>query len=110
MLISTNKEAIMLNLQPIENLLNDPEVTEIMVNGLEAIYVEKRGKLQQTDIKFESEEQLVNFIQGVVQSVGREISESTPMAHVGLPDGSHFNAVLPPIAINGPSVTIRKTN
>jgi pilus assembly protein CpaF len=98
-----------INLQPIDSLISDPEVTEVMINGLEHVYVEKRGKLQETNVKFETEEQLLGLIQNLVQGLGREVNEMNPMVDVRLPDGSRFNVVLPPIAINGPSVTIRKT-
>lgn len=98
----------MFNQSPIENLYNDPEITEIMVNGIEPIYIEKRGKLQQTDVRFESEAQLLQFIQELVQSVGRYIDEMNPLAHIGLPDGSQVTALLQAVVINGPSLTIRK--
>ena len=97
-----------INFHPIDSLLNDPEVMEIMVNGHESIYYEKRGKLHESDLKFESEEQVIKLIQSVAQAIGREIDDMNPMMHVRLPDGSQFNAVLPTITPNGACITIRK--
>jgi pilus assembly protein CpaF len=96
------------NFAPLESLLNDPEVTEIMVNGADAIYFEKRGKLQEADVKFQSDEELIGLIQSLVKSQGREVNEMNPMVDLRLPDGLRFNAVLPPIAVHGPCVTIHK--
>ena len=93
---------------PMESYLNDPSVTEIMVNGLEAIYVERGGKLIETETRFPSEDQLRRTIERIVSRVGRRIDESSPMVDARLPDGSRVNAIIPPLAVDGPSVTIRK--
>lgn len=97
-----------INLNPIESLLQDPDVTEIMVNSTDAVYIEKNGKLLKTDVRFETEEQLTNLIQMIVHELGRQVNTANPMVNVRMPDGSRFNAVLPPIAVNGPVLTIRK--
>jgi pilus assembly protein CpaF len=93
---------------PIEVFLIDPSVTEIMVNGPETIYIEKKGKLYKTSKSFLDEAHLRRIIDKIVAQVGRRIDESVPMVDARLPDGSRVNAVIPPIAIDGPSLTIRK--
>jgi len=93
---------------PIEGLLADPDVTEIMVNGTRPIYVEKAGKLYATPERFFFEDHLRRVIERIVGQVGRRIDESSPMVDARLPDGSRVNAVIPPLALDGPSVTIRK--
>lgn len=93
---------------PIEVLLSDPEVADILVNGPENIYVEKNGKISRTDVKFMSDKHLLNTIQKVVQRVGRRVDETSPMVDARMPDGSRFNAIIPPLALDGCLVSIRK--
>ena len=92
-------------LQP---LLEDPEITDIMVNGPRHVYVEKAGILQEAKVCFESEERLFDVIQQIVGSVNRKVNENEPIADARLADGSRVNVILPPIALNGPALTIRK--
>lgn len=93
---------------PIEPLLNDPTVTEVMVNSPENVYVERGGKLYLTDRKFIDEDHLLRIIDKIASEVGRRIDESSPMVDARLPDGSRVNAVIHPLAINGPMLTVRK--
>jgi pilus assembly protein CpaF len=93
---------------PIEPFLEDDTVTEIMVNGLSSIYIERNGKLRRTNSKFATEAHLRQVIERIVSKVGRRIDESSPMVDARLPDGSRVNAVVPPLAVDGPSLTIRK--
>ncbi|WP_354348744.1 CpaF family protein [Pseudarthrobacter sp. PvP090] len=93
---------------PIQRFLDDPEVTEVMVNRHDSIYVEKYGHLHKTDAKFSSDESLRRVIERIVSRVGRRIDESSPLVDARLADGSRVNAIIPPLAVNGPSLTIRK--
>jgi pilus assembly protein CpaF len=93
---------------PIQRFLDDPEVTEVMVNRHDSIYVEKLGRLHKTDAKFSSDEALRRVIERIVSRVGRRIDESSPLVDARLADGSRVNAIIPPLAVNGPSLTIRK--
>ncbi len=93
---------------PIQRFLDDPEVTEVMVNRYDSIYVERFGSLQKTDAKFSSDEALRRVIERIVSRVGRRIDESSPLVDARLADGSRVNAIIPPLAVNGPSLTIRK--
>lgn len=93
---------------PLEPLLRDPDVTEIMVNRYDTIYMEKAGKLHATGLRFSSEAHLRQTIDRIVSRVGRRVDESSPMVDARLPDGSRVNAVLPPIALDGANLTIRK--
>ncbi|HVB76838.1 MAG TPA: CpaF family protein [Candidatus Nitrosotalea sp.] len=95
-------------LGPIQPLVMDDRVTEVMVNGIDHVYVEMGGKVVLTNIRFQSEEELVNVIQFIVRSVGRRIDERVPIADARLADGSRVNAVIRPLAVDGPSLTIRK--
>lgn len=97
-----------LGLGPLEDLLADPTVTEVMVNGADQIYVEKSGKLQRSPVTFTSNLQLRNVIERIVIPLGRRIDEKTPYCDARLPDGSRVNAIIEPLAIDGPAVTIRK--
>ncbi len=97
-----------LGLGPLEPFLRDPEVTEIMVNNPETIYVERAGKLYWTGAKFFSEEQLRRTIDKIVGRIGRRVDESSPYVDARLPDGSRVNAIIPPIALDAPALTIRK--
>ncbi len=93
---------------PITPLLNDPDVSEIMVNGPNQVYVEKKGQLVMTNAYFRSNEHVLQVIEKIVAPLGRRIDESSPMVDARLPDGSRVNAIIPPLALNGPSITIRK--
>lgn len=93
---------------PLQRLLDDPAVTEIMVNRMDQIYVERKGKLTLADSRFSSEEHLRKVIERIVSKVGRRIDESSPLVDARLEDGSRVNAVIPPLAVGGSSLTIRK--
>ena len=93
---------------PIEPLLQDPTVAEIMVNGPKAVYVEQGGKLRKTDVEFDDDAHVMRIIDRIVAPLGRHIDESSPMVDARLPDGSRVNAIIPPLSLVGPSVTIRK--
>ena len=93
---------------PIDPLLNDPDVTEIMVNGPHSVYVERLGKITKTDFRFVDEVHLRRIIDKIVGQIGRRIDEATPMVDARLPDGSRVNAIVHPLAIGGPFLTIRK--
>jgi septum site-determining protein MinD len=97
-----------LGLGPLEDLLRDPDVSEIMVNGIDHVFVERKGKLTLTEHKFLTEDQLRAVIERIVNPLGRRIDEKSPMVDARLEDGSRVNAIIPPLAIDGPSVTIRK--
>jgi pilus assembly protein CpaF len=97
-----------LGLGPLEGLLGDAEVTEVMINGPKQIYVERRGKLTLSDVTFESNDQLMQVIDRIVSSIGRRVDESSPMVDARLKDGSRVNVIIPPLALKGPTVTIRK--
>jgi pilus assembly protein CpaF len=101
-------EADVLGHGPIEEFLRDPEVTEIMVNGPHEIYVERKGKLYRTNRRFADEDHLRSVIDSIVGRVGRRIDESSPMVDARLADGSRVNAMIHPLAIAGPFLTIRK--
>ncbi len=92
----------------LEPLLKDPEITEIMVNGPDNIFIEKNGISQKTDLRFETKEQLEDLIQRIVARVNRSVNEAQPIVDARLPDGSRVNVVLSPVALNGPLMTIRK--
>ncbi|MDQ0286417.1 pilus assembly protein CpaF [Desulfofundulus luciae] len=93
---------------PITSLLKDPEVTEIMVNGPRQVYVERGGRLELTPITFRDDQHVMHVIEKIVAPLGRRIDESSPMVDARLPDGSRVNAIIPPLALNGPTITIRK--
>ena len=97
-----------LGLGPLESLLEDPEVSEIMVNGPKTIFAERRGRLAQSELVFEDERQLRRVIDRIVARIGRRVDESSPMVDARLPDGSRVNIVIPPLAVQGSSITIRK--
>jgi len=100
--------AEILGLGPLEPLLADDTVTEVMVNGAKNIYVERGGKIERTNTTFESDEHLMRIIDRIVAPLGRRIDESSPMVDARLPDGSRVNAVIPPISLVGPTLTVRK--
>ncbi|KUO74161.1 MAG: type II secretion system protein E [Clostridia bacterium BRH_c25] len=93
---------------PISKYLLDEEVSEIMVNGPEQVYVEKRGCLELADTSFDDNQHVMRIIEKIVSPLGRRIDESSPMVDARLPDGSRVNAVIPPLSLNGPTITIRK--
>jgi len=97
-----------LGLGPLEILLNDREIPEIMITHPKQIYVERKGQPMLSDVTFESDKQLMRVIDRVVSSVGRRVDESTPMADARLKDGSRVNVIIPPLALKGPCMTIRK--
>jgi pilus assembly protein CpaF len=97
-----------LGLGPLEPLLKDPTVSDILVNGPKQVYVERRGKLQLTDITFSSDRHLINTIDRIVSAVGRRVDESSPMVDARLADGSRVNAIIPPLALDGPAMSIRR--
>jgi len=93
---------------PLEVLLQDSDVSEIMVNGPNRVYIEKKGKLQLSDVVFKDNEHVMNIIDRIVSSIGRHIDESSPMVDARLQDGSRVNAIIPPLSLIGPVITIRK--
>src|SRR5215211_838316 len=93
---------------PIEPLLKDPTVNEVMVNGPRQVYVERQGKLELTDVQFQDDDHVMRVIDRIVSPLGRRIDESSPMVDARLPDGSRINAIIPPISLVGPVLTIRK--
>ena len=93
---------------PLEPFLHDPSVTEIMVNGYDQLYIERAGKIEETEAAFLDDAHLLRIIDRIVSQVGRRIDEASPMVDARLPDGSRVNAIIPPLALRGPSLTIRK--
>jgi pilus assembly protein CpaF len=93
---------------PLEKLLRDQSVSDILINGAHSVYVERHGVLEEVNIHFRDDAQLLDIIQRIVSRVGRRVSESSPMVDARLPDGSRFNAIIPPLALNGPMVSIRR--
>ncbi len=100
--------ADMLGLGPLEPLLADESVTDIMVNGPKQVYVERRGKLELSDVAFRDDQHLMNVCSKIVTRVGRRIDESQPLVDARLPDGSRVNIIIPPLAIDGAAISIRK--
>lgn len=98
----------MFGLGPLEPLLKDPTVSDILVNAYKQVYVERRGKLELTDIVFQDNAHLLNIIERIVSRVGRRIDESSPMVDARLADGSRVNAIIPPLSIDGPILSIRR--
>ena len=95
-------------LGPLEPLLKDPSITDILVNGYDKVYVERKGKLEPTVARFKDNEHLMRIIQKIITGVGRRIDELTPYIDARLPDGSRVNAIIPPLAIDGPALSIRR--
>src|SRR5436305_9091808 len=93
---------------PLEALLKDPTISDILINGPHNIFVERRGKLEKTDIKFRDNDHLLQIIDRIVSKVGRRVDETSPMVDARLPDGSRVNAIIPPLALDGPTVSIRR--
>lgn len=98
----------MLGLGPLEPLLADETITDIMVNGHNQVYVERRGKLEITDVKFRDDRHVMNVATRIVSQIGRRVDESSPLVDARLTDGSRVNIIIPPLAIDGPSISIRK--
>jgi pilus assembly protein CpaF len=97
-----------LGLGPLEPLLRDASVTEVMVNGPQQVYIEREGKLELTGVTFQNDEHVMKIIQRIIAPIGRRIDESSPMVDARLVDGSRVNAIIPPLSLVGPVVTIRK--
>ena len=95
-------------LGPLEPLLNDPTISDILVNSHSKIYIERRGKIEATNVAFKDDEHLMRVIERIVSSVGRRIDESSPMVDARLSDGSRVNAIIPPLSIDGPVLSIRR--
>ena len=95
-------------LGPLEPLLRDPKVSDILINSKDVVFIERGGKLQKTDTRFRDDRHLLQIIDRIVSRVGRRIDESSPMVDARLPDGSRVNAIIPPLALDGPSMSIRR--
>jgi pilus assembly protein CpaF len=95
-------------LGPLEELLADPEVEEVMVNGHERVYVERRGRIERSEVRFDSEQALRDAIERILAPVGRRVDELSPMADARLADGSRVNVIIPPLAVDGPAVSVRR--
>lgn len=114
-LSSTERESLiedvrheLFGLGPLEPLLSDPTISDILVNSAKDVYIERRGKIERTNIEFKDTDHLMNVIERIVSNVGRRIDESSPMVDARLPDGSRVNAIIPPLALRGPSLSIRR--
>lgn len=115
MLSQTRREQIVdlilrdtVGLGPLEELLADDEVEEVMVNGHEAVFVERRGRIERSEIRFDSEQALRDAIERILAPVGRRVDELNPMADARLADGSRVNVVIPPLAVDGPALSVRR--
>ncbi|MBU3541634.1 CpaF family protein [Polynucleobacter sp. UB-Tiil-W10] len=97
-----------IGLGPLEPLMADPTVSDILINNAKNVYVERRGRLEPSDVVFDSDAHLLKIIEKIVTRVGRRIDESSPMVDARLPDGSRVNAIIPPLALDGPSMSIRR--
>ena len=97
-----------LGLGPLEPLLQDASIADILINGYDKVYIERHGKIQATGVRFRDNTHLLNILDRIVSSVGRRIDESSPMVDARLADGSRVNAIIPPLAIDGPSISIRR--
>jgi pilus assembly protein CpaF len=95
-------------LGPLERLLSDSTISDILINGPSRVYIERKGRLQRTDARFNDSPHLMRIIDRIVSRVGRRIDESSPMVDARLPDGSRVNVIIPPLALDGPSVSIRR--
>ena len=107
-LIVERIENEVMGLGPLEPLLADPTISDILVNGFETIYIERRGKLERTNAQFTNHSHLLNTIDRIVSAVGRRIDESSPMVDARLADGSRVNAIIPPLSIDGATLSIRR--
>jgi pilus assembly protein CpaF len=95
-------------LGPLEPLLSDGSISDILVNGYGSVYIERKGKLEKTAIQFNDDEHLKRIIDRIVSRVGRRVDESSPMVDARLPDGSRVNAIIPPLSLGGPTLSIRR--
>jgi pilus assembly protein CpaF len=95
-------------LGPLEVLLRDPSISDILINRFNQVYIEREGKLEETDVVFKDDRHLMQIIERIVSSVGRRIDESSPMVDARLADGSRVNAIIPPLALDGPAMSIRR--
>ena len=95
-------------LGPLEPLMQDPEISDILVNTCKHVFIERHGQLEQTDVRFQDDRHLLQVIDRIVSAVGRRIDDSSPMVDARLPDGSRVNAIIPPLALDGPHLSIRK--
>lgn len=93
---------------PIQPLLDDPDISEVMVNRFDQVYIEQNGRVIKTNIKFENNEAIMRVIERIIMPLGRRVDPDSPMVDARLPDGSRVNAIIPPVALDGPSLTIRK--
>lgn len=100
--------AEILGLGPLEPLLNDESVSEVMVNGPRHVYIERKGKLELTEVAFQDDDHVMRIIDRIISPIGRRCDESSPMVDARLPDGSRVNAIIPPVSLVGPVITIRK--
>jgi pilus assembly protein CpaF len=98
----------MLGFGPLQSLLDDPTISEVMVNGPDQVFIEREGRLIQTDVRFDNDDAVLRIIDKIILPLGRSIDSDNPTVDARLPDGSRVNAVIPPVAIDGPSITIRK--
>lgn len=98
----------LLGFGPLEPLLRDPTISDILVNGYNSVYVERRGKLEKVPVRFRDNAHLLKIIEKIAAGVGRRVDESCPMVDARLPDGSRVNAIIPPLALDGPALSIRK--
>ena len=98
----------MFGLGPLEPLLNDPAISDILVNGYNQVYIERKGMLELTQVEFQDNQHLLNIIERIVSQVGRRVDESSPMVDARLADGSRVNAIIPPLALDGPVMSIRR--
>jgi len=97
-----------LGLGPLEPLLADPSISDILVNSHDAVYVERGGKLELTNVRFDNDQHLMNIIDRIVSTVGRRVDESSPMVDARLSDGSRVNVIIPPLAVDGPMMSVRR--
>src|SRR5262245_32226721 len=95
-------------LGPLEPLMQDRTITDILINGHKTVYVERRGRLERTDVAFNDEQHLRQIVQRMAARVGRRVDETSPMVDARLPDGSRVNAIIPPLALDGTLVSIRR--
>src|SRR5438045_6406582 len=95
-------------LGPLEILLKDPTISDILINGPHKVFVERRGRMELSDIRFRDNEHLLQILDRIVSKVGRRVDETSPMVDARLPDGSRVNAIIPPLALDGSSMSIRR--
>ena len=95
-------------LGPLESLLNDPSISDILVNDKDHVFIERKGILQRVNVSFRDDRHLMQIIDRIVSRVGRRVDESSPMVDARLPDGSRVNAIVPPLALDGPALSIRR--